>query len=490
VSGPRLALVGLGPAGLDRVGETARSLLIDPSTTVFVRTLQHAAAEELAALRPVVTCDDLYDTAERFDDVYSAIAARVLEAAAAGPVAYAVPGSVVVGERAAATVLAGAAEAGIDVIVERGESFLDAAMSAVGVDPLARGLQVLDARALPDPLPLHLPTLIAQVDTPLVLADVATTLGKVLPHDVELVFLDALGWPSEVIATTTLGALTTMSPGPLTTLYLDPPAVGWNGLVTVNRRLRAECPWDMEQTHRSLLEHLIEEAYETVEAVEALGDEAPDGEVDFGAYAEVEEELGDLLLQVVFHATLASEAGAFDVEEVAEGIRRKLVNRHPHVFGDVVVESAEAVRANWEALKAEEKGRESLVDDVPAALPATARAAKLQRRAATVGFDWDSPEPVVEKLREEVAELEAALGTPEAALGTPEADAELGDVLFSAVNLARHIGIDAEGALRRANDRFEVRFREVERLAVVAGRSLAEMTLDEMDALWDEAKRA
>ena len=274
----------------------------------------------------------------------------------------------------------------------------------------------------------------------------------------------------------------TAEEGARTSLYLAPPPNGWFGLVTTNRRLRRECPWDREQTHHSLLPHLIEETYETVEAITRLGDDAPGGDPDFGAYAEVEEELGDLLLQVVFHATLAEEPGAFGVEEIAEGIRRKLVLRHPHVFGDVQADDASTVKANWEQIKTGEKARVSLMDDVPQAMPALSRADKLQRRAASVGFDWPEVGPVLDKLREEVDELAADLERPERAAH------ELGDVLFTVVNLARHLGLDPEVAFRRANDRFADRFREVERLAGAAGATLGDLSLEQLDALWDRAK--
>jgi MazG family protein len=232
-----------------------------------------------------------------------------------------------------------------------------------------------------------------------------------------------------------------------------------------------------------LLSHLIEEAYETVDSIRALPAEAPAGEPDYGAYAEVEEELGDLLLQVVFHATLAREVGAFDVEEVAEVIRRKLVRRHPHVFGAIVADDAETVIQNWEAIKGEEKGRVSLMDDIPTAMPAIVRADKVQRRAKSVGFDWDEVAPVFDKIQEEIAELTAE------AHDQGRATEELGDLLFAVVNLARHLEVDAELALAGASDRFSDRFRSMEHEAIEAGRGLAEHTLEELDALWDRAKK-
>jgi tetrapyrrole methylase family protein / MazG family protein len=479
-----LTIVGLGPAGLDRLGAAARAALEDPGRVVVLRTLDHPAAAALAGGRQVIACDDLYDTAGDFDEVYTGIAERVIALSASGRVVYGVPGSALVGERSVTLVRAAAVERGMEVVIHAGESFLDLLYERVGVDPIADGVQILDGRALPDPLPLHLPTVITQVDRPVVLGDVAALLGRVLPDDTMVTVLEDLGGATESVRTLELSGVKAVTPGPRTSLYLDPPDAGWYGLVRTNRRLRAECPWDRRQTHHTLVSHLVEEAYETIDALAALGDEAPAGEVDFGAYAEVEEELGDLLLQVVFHATLAAEAGAFDVEEVAEGIRRKLVRRHPHVFGDVEVSGADEVIANWQRLKEGEKRRESLMDGIPGALPGISRADLLQKRAASVGFDWSEIGPVVEKVEEELGELRTVLADP------GRAGDELGDVLFAVVNLARHLEVDAELSLRRANERFARRFREVERMAAEAGRAPADMTLQELDALWDAAKRA
>jgi MazG family protein len=214
-------------------------------------------------------------------------------------------------------------------------------------------------------------------------------------------------------------------------------------LLKVMHRLRSPggCPWDAEQTHQSLGRHLLEEAHETLEAIDA-GD--PD---------RLKEELGDLLLQVVFHAEMAMQEGTFDVDDVAEGITAKLVRRHPHVFGDVEVDSSAQVLLNWERIKAEEKGEHPIDDEIPATLPALARAAKVQRRAAGFGFDWRSREAATAKVREELAELEAA--------GPDQAEAELGDVLFALASLARRLDVDPETALRKATHRFGDRFEHM-----------------------------
>ena len=477
-----LTIVGLGPAGLERLPARTLDYLRDPDRELILRTLQHPAASELAAQRPVGSCDDLYEAGADFDDVYAAIADRVLASVAIRPTVYAVPGSAVVGERAVATIRSAADDAGVPVSVIPGESFLDLVYMETGADPIASPVKILDGRELPDPLIMDAALVITQVDRAEVLADVAAELGRVLDEATPVVLLDRLGDPDQVVHPCALSEVAGYEPGPRTTLFVDPEPAGWYGLVLTNRILRNECPWDRKQTHHSLLSHLIEEAYETVDAIRVLSPEAPGGEPDYGIYAEVEEELGDLLLQVVFHATLAREVGAFDVEEVAEVIRRKLVNRHPHVFGEVVAEDAATVITNWESIKGEEKRRESLMDDIPSAMPALIRADKMQRRARSVGFDWDEPAPVFAKIREELDELAAESHDP------VRATEEFGDLLFAAVNLSRHLGVDPELALAGASDRFAARFRTMEDAAAAEGKALADLDLAALDALWVRAK--
>ncbi len=250
-------------------------------------------------------------------------------------------------------------------------------------------------------------------------------------------------------------------------------------LVEIMRRLRGPdgCPWDREQTHESLAPHLIEEAYELIEVIETSRPQC------------ICEELGDVLLQVVFHAQLAAERGEFDIHDIVQRIVDKLYHRHPHVFGTVEVSGSEEVLHNWEQLKRAEHPEEprlSVLDGIPRALPALQRAQKLQRRASKVGFDWDEVNGPRTKIAEELAELDAAL----TAQDTEAIRHEVGDVLASVVNLCRFVGVEAEEALREANRRFEQRFRQIEQGARDQGRDLSEMTLDEMDHLWDAAKAA
>lgn len=253
-----------------------------------------------------------------------------------------------------------------------------------------------------------------------------------------------------------------------------------DALLALMRRLRDPvdgCPWDREQTFASLLRHTLEEAYEVADAVERED------------YADLAGELGDLLFQVVFHAQIAAELGHFDFESLATQLHEKLVRRHPHLFGRGEVTDAAAQEAVWERVKADERAADgrsaSELDGIPLALPALVRAAKLQKRASRVGFDWSSAPPVLDKVREELTELAEAM-----AAGTAQDQAEeLGDLIFAVVNLARHLRIDPEDAMRAANAKFERRFRYVESALARSGRGPAEASLAEMDALWDEAKR-
>lgn len=246
--------------------------------------------------------------------------------------------------------------------------------------------------------------------------------------------------------------------------------------LAIVRRLRRECPWDREQTHLSLRPMLIEEAYETVEAI--------DHAIDTGDYTELKKELGDLLLHILFHSDLAREEGHFTLDDVIQAECEKLIYRHPHVFSDIKVEGAEHVSRNWEQLKRREKGRNSVLDGVPASLPALQRAQRIQERAGKVGFDWPNSEGVWKKIREEVEEFEEELGKEE-----HRKEEEFGDLLFSLVNLARHEGLDAEGALRKATQKFDRRFRGVEAEVEASGKPMQDFTLEELDAIWDRVKK-
>lgn len=245
-------------------------------------------------------------------------------------------------------------------------------------------------------------------------------------------------------------------------------------LIEIMAKLRGEggCPWDKEQNHRSLRQHLIEETYEVIEAI------------DEKKYDHLAGELGDLLLQIVFHAQLGQEAGLFSIDDVVESINQKLIRRHPHVFGDEIIRNSQEQIVAWEKTKLNKEGKKSAVDGVPKELPALLRAYRLQGKAAAVGFDWPKLAPVWEKLAEEIQELKEALdkGAEE------DIEEELGDLLFTVVNISRFIKINPEDALRKTIEKFERRFKQVEAEFNAAGQSLSDVSLQEMDLVWDKIK--
>jgi MazG family protein len=250
----------------------------------------------------------------------------------------------------------------------------------------------------------------------------------------------------------------------------------WDDLIEIMARLRMGCPWDREQTHRTLVPYLIEETYEVVEAIEA------------GDLESLCEELGDLLLQIVFHSQLATETGKFSVADVVDALSNKMVRRHPHVFGDAVIEDVDAQWRNWEKLKAQEKSgqkRKSRLDGIPKELGALQRGQRMQEKASRVGFDWPGTAGILEKLTEELGELaEARRGKQD----DPHVREELGDVFFTLVNLSRALGIDAEAAMRQANEKFYRRFAFMEVRAAADGKSLSDLSLEELEELWQLAK--
>ena len=469
---PKVVIAGLGPGDPGLLTSAVRDALARIPNR-FVRTTRHPSA---AVAEPCHSFDPVYESAATIEEVYAAIAGALVEAAAEHTeVLYAVPGSPLVAERSVELLVA---DPRVDVEILPGLSFLDLAWARLGVDPLAAGVRLVDGhRFAVEAAGERGPLLVAQCDSRQVLSDIKLALAGEGP---EVTVLQRLGGPDEAVRSVPWPELDrSFAPDHLTCLWIPSLAapvarelVRFSELVAT---LRRRCPWDREQTHQSLTRHLLEETYETLEAIEALG---PGG----SGSEHLEEELGDLLFQVVFHATLAAEEGQFTLADVAQGIHDKLVHRHPHVFGDVAAETAGQVMANWEQIKKAEKGRASIMDGIPGHLPSLLYAHKVQRKAASVGFDWPAVEGALPKVAEEAAELAAAANVT-------EATEELGDLLFAVVNVARHLEIDPEAALRAATAKFRDRFVAVERLADDRGVQLAGLDLDGLDALWDEVKR-
>lgn len=410
----RVTVVGLGPGGPDLV--TAGTLAeLDRVPIRFLRTTRHPAASVVAGAR---SFDDVYDAADHIGAVYAAIVEALVAAAGEhGEVLYAVPGSPRVAERSVDLLCA---DGRVEVVVHAALSFLDLAWVRLGVDPLLAGARVVDGHDVTTAAGERGPLLVAQCDR----RDVLSDLKLSLDDGPAVTVLHHLGLPDERVFDVAWDELDrAFEPDHLTSLWVPELAAPIAGEVAafaeLVRTLRERCPWDAEQTHHSLTRFLLEETYEVLEAIEALDEETGEG------YEHVEEELGDLLFQVVFHATIAAEAGAFTLADVARGVHDKLVARHPHVFAGVDVDGTDDVIRNWEQIKKAEKGRTSVMDGIPGNLPALLYAHKVLRKAASLGLEAESAEVV-------------------------DGDADLGERLLALVDAARRAELDPEAALRAA----------------------------------------
>jgi tetrapyrrole methylase family protein/MazG family protein len=489
VTPARVVVVGLGPAGVDLMLPVARSAF-ERIPGRFVRTARHPAVAELGARGVVArSFDAVYEGAASYDAVYDEIADTVVAAARVeGEVVYAVPGNPAVAERSVHRIRD---RAGPDVAVEivPGLSFVDLAWTRLGRDPMA-GAHVVDAHDfLPSAAGRSGPLLLGHCTDRMVLSDVKLALLETLPPDTVVTVLARLGLPDESVTDVALAELDrAVEPDHLTSLFVDAGARTVAGdvadLVALARRLRGPggCPWDAAQSHHSLTRYLLEEAYEVVEALERLPADAPAGAVDLDAYAHVEDELGDLMFQVVFHAILAAEAGAFDLGDVARAVHDKLVRRHPHVFGDVDADTPDAVVANWEQIKKSERSSSSLVEGITPGLPALLYAHKLYRKAASVGLDPDEE-------RDGYAAMVGALDALRTATDAVAAERALGELLAAAVVVAREQGVDAESSLAGWSARFRERFVRMEAAAASAGVELSATDPATVRALWAAVAR-
>ena len=505
-----ITIVGLGPGAAGNLSLETMGLL-KSDAQVILRTAVHPTVAELEKENVKFTsCDSFYEEGANFEEVYGRVVQRVLAAAMEGDVVYAVPGSPLVAERTVVMLREQAKEFNIPLVIKPAMSFLDLAYVDLGIDPIA-GLRIIDAQdfeAVADAG--KYPLMITQVYSQLVASDLKIALMENLDDDYEISFLRNLGSPDEECRPVKLFELDRQPHiDHLTSAYIPPlPAmpegllefgededevevfsaeedlvdtssyadVDVQPLVDVIRTLREPggCPWDIEQTHQSIRSNFIEEVYEYIEAV------------DNEDIAGMREELGDVLMQVVFHARMAEEAGNFDLQEVIDEVVDKLIRRHPHVFGDTEVSGSAEVLVNWDAIKKQEKTeRKSALDGIAQGLPALLRAYKIQSKAAKVGFDWQDIEPVWAKVQEELGEFQEALASGDKVA----AEKELGDVLFAIVNYARHHKIEPEVALEGTNNRFTSRFLFVEEQVHNSGKNWQDFTLDELDKFWDEAKK-
>lgn len=480
-----ITIVGLGPGDPAHITREAWEVL-KTASEIYLRTRQHPTVAALPPGTTIHSFDSLYENAADFSQVYTAIAAEVLRLGRRPQgVIYAVPGHPLVGEASVGRILDAAREAQIAVRIVAGLSFLEPVLTALGIDALT-GLQLVDATELATmyhpPLNPDLPALIAQLYSQALAADLKLTLMNQYPPEHPVQLLHGAGTREEQTVTLPLYELDHQRDvAHLTTLYLPPlpHASSLESFQNTIAHLRAPdgCPWDREQTHQSLRTNLLEETYEVLTAL------------DQDDVAALSEELGDLLLQIVLHAQIAVESSEFSMADVIAAIDAKIKHRHPHVWGERAVSGAQEVSRNWEVLKAEErraKGKDkradaSMLSGVPVTLPALAQADAYGRRAARVGFDWPDVRGVMEKIHEEMNELQAAVDD-EARLS------EMGDLLFAVVNWARWLQIDPESALRNANARFARRFAWVEAQVRAQDLDWTQLGMDELEALWQAAK--
>jgi len=489
-----ITVVGLGSGNPDRltVGIVKQ---LQQASEVYVRTKEHPMMSVLHGLRVTVqSFDYVYEAKGSFPEVYASIADSLMEKAKSGPdgavIVYAVPGHPMVAESTVQILRERCGREGVELSILGGESFLDEAFVRLGFDPI-EGFQLLDASGLSASfLQPQLHTVIGQVYDAFTASDVKLALMELYPDDYEVIVGHALGVEGqERILRVPLYELDRVEGyGNLSLVYVprsDDDMLRRRTFARLHEivailRSPEGCPWDREQTHESIRKNLIEETYEVLETID---EDDPE---------HMQEELGDLLLQVMLHSQMEEEIGTFSVFDVIQGLNDKLIFRHPHVFGKNKAEDAEAALQNWEQMKAEEKRRKgiqpeeaSVLDGIPKDLPALMKAYKLQKKASKVGFDWERIGDVFLKIEEELAELREAVEKGHAA---EEQIEELGDLLFAAANAARFLDADPEEALSRTNRKFVRRFRFIEEQLRAQGRSVRESTLEEMDAIWQQAK--
>ena len=480
---PGITLLGLGPGDPELLTRQAWQIL-HALPEIYLRTRQHPAVLGMPTSLQIHSFDEVYEKEDSFTNVYAHIVEQVLELGKRPQgVVYAVPGHPFVAEATCPEIARRAAINGLPVHIVEGLSFLEPTFTALNIDPLPH-MAIVDAltlaEALVPPFPPDAPVIIAQIHSVSVASGIKLTLMEIYPDEHPVKLVHAAGSKQQVVESLPLYEIDRSTHiGLLTTLYLPPLQAGssFEAFHEIIARLRAPdgCPWDREQTHQTLRSHLLEETYE---ALSALDSDDP---------IHMREEFGDLLLQIVLHAQIAAEAGEFTMAQVIKGIYDKIIRRHPHVFSNWQVDGVGHVLQNWEKLKAAERAtngesQKGLLDGVALALPALTQAQEIQGRAARVGFDWPDIQGVVDKINEECREFITAPDDLARA-------AEIGDLFFALVNLARRTNIDAESALREANLRFRRRFAHIEHAARQQGRALSDLSLDEMEALWQAAKK-
>jgi len=476
-----ITILGLGPGDSGHITREAWTIL-DAASSIYLRTIQHPLTDDLPSHIEIKSFDHLYDTIDDFEDLYQTIATKIVELGLSGEhVIYGVPGHPLVGESTVTATIKAAKANNLEIRIVPGMSFVEPILSAIKIDALD-GLQIFDAiqiaEYLQPPLNTDIALLLGQVYSRFVAGEVKIALMAIYPEEHNVVLVHGAGTASQQLEQLPLREIDRSEQiSHLTTLYV--PALDRSGSLQAFAEtvafLRSPdgCPWDQEQTRKSLREDFLEEVSEALEAIDA---DNPD---------DIQEELGDVLYHIVMQAQIAHELEEFTLRDIITGINTKLIRRHPHIWGDFVANNTSDVLRNWEKLKEAEKTKKgissTLLDNIPSALPALARAQMIQSQVLKVGFDWPNIDGVIAKLDEELVELREASSDE-------QLSEEMGDVIFALVNWARWLGIHAESSLREASSRFDIRFRTMEDLSAHRGLDLADMELNDLDQLWEEAK--
>ncbi|QEK11081.1 nucleoside triphosphate pyrophosphohydrolase [Crassaminicella thermophila] len=480
-----LTVIGLGPGSKEYLTIGAMEKM-KKTKKIFLRTKKHPV---VSYLKEQGICfesfDYVYEEKESFDQVYETIVDNLVSMLKDKEVVYAVPGSPFVAERTIQLLIEKSGNEGFSLEFISSVSFIEAMLHTLKKDPI-KGLQIIDGLQLDQQVPdIKTDVIVTQVYNKFVASEMKLRLMEYYPDEHTIVVVRGAGIPDEEkVENIKLYELDHVEwLDYLTSIYIpriDDNTVKFynmNDLMEIMKKLRGKdgCPWDIKQTHKSLRPYLIEEAYEVLEAID-------NEDMDL-----FEEELGDLLLQIVFHAVIASENGQFDMRDVITGICKKLIYRHPHVFKEEKVDSASKAVMSWEKMKRKEKKEDTYTDGlrrIPKHLPALMKSYKVQGKAADVGFDWDCVEDAIEKIKEELDELLEVYNTKD----QDKITEELGDLIFAVVNVARFLNVEPEIALNKTVDKFINRFEFIEKTANKNGKKLEKMSLEEMDALWNMAK--
>lgn len=452
----KIIVAGIGPGEIPVIDPQVLREIENVSEIIF-RTEVHPGASEarrrLLEANPSATVssfDYLYEKATSFDDLYKEMVSCLLDLATRGSksVLYLVPGSPLVAERSVEILRREAPET---VVIIPGFSFLDLSWVALGIDPFAAGVTMIDATEFPSRAKVHNgPYLLTQVWSSAILSEVKLSLSE--PLGAKAVVLQRLGCVDQSVIEVPWDDLDkVIEPDHLTSIYVPQiaavPGPALIELFEIIARLRTDCPWDREQTHKSLVRHLLEESYEVIDVIENL--EGSSETAEESLYEELKGELGDLLVQVYFHANLAQENGLFDLGDVAATVTKKLIRRHPHVFSDLEVDGAEQVISNWEVIKQTQEGRNSILDGIPTSLPALLLAPKLMRKGTAVGLAVPEKDACYEALGKAWTNLESGLES-----GSGQMEEAFGELLWWLVGLSKSVGIDLEAALRNRAKRF------------------------------------